>query len=96
MCVVPNVALFSSSLMSCFPGMLLRYSLNDFEMVPFVPVVTGTTFACTVHLLLFNLTELWRFHQELNEFLLTKSYESDQIKESEMDRVCDRHGRREM
>jgi len=84
--------------MSCFPGILLRYSLNDFEMVPFVSVVTGITFDFTFHLLLLllNLTELWRLHQELNDFLLTKSYESNQIKKSEMDRVCDRHGRREM
>jgi hypothetical protein len=37
-----------------------------------------------------------RFHQELNDFLFTISYEGDQIKESEMDGVCDRHVRREM
>ena len=41
---------FCSSLISCFPGMLLRYSLNDFEMVPFAPVVTGIIFAFTFHL----------------------------------------------
>ena len=77
--------------------MLLRYSLNDFEMVTFAPIVTGIIFAFTFHLLLlFILTEFWRFHQELNDFLLTKPYEGDQIKESEMDRVCDRQGRREM
>jgi len=80
--------------MSCFPGMLLRYSLNDFEVVPFVPVVT---FAFTFHLLLLlYLTEFCRFHQDLNDFLLTRSYESDETKESEKDRICDRHGRREM
>jgi len=33
-CTVPSVAVFCSSLMLCFPGMLLRYFLNDFEMVP--------------------------------------------------------------
>ena len=29
-----------SSLISCFPGMLLRYYLNDLEMVPVVSLVT--------------------------------------------------------
>jgi hypothetical protein len=63
-------------------------------MVPFAPIFTGITFAFTFHLLLlFNLTEFWRFHQELDDFSLTKSYEDDQIKESEMDRICDRQGR---
>jgi hypothetical protein len=30
MCAVPNTAVFCSSLMSWFPGMLLTYFLNDF------------------------------------------------------------------
>ena len=34
MCAVPNMAVFCSSLTSCFPGMLLTYFLNDFEIVP--------------------------------------------------------------
>ena len=34
MCAVPNVAVFCSSLTSCFPGMLLTYLLNDSEIVP--------------------------------------------------------------
>ena len=33
MCAVPNVAVFCSSLTSYFPGMLLTYFLNDFEIV---------------------------------------------------------------
>ena len=39
MCAVPNMAVFSSSLTSCFPGMLLTYFLNDFEMVPVAPII---------------------------------------------------------
>ena len=31
MCAVPNMAVFWSSLTSCFPGMLLKYFLNDFK-----------------------------------------------------------------
>ena len=37
MCVVPNMAVFCSSLTSCFPGMLLIYFLNDFKIVPVAP-----------------------------------------------------------
>jgi hypothetical protein len=39
MCEVPNMAVFCSSLTSWFPGMLLTYFLNDFEMVPVAPVI---------------------------------------------------------
>jgi hypothetical protein len=41
MCAVPNVAVFCSSLNSWFPGMVLTYFLNDYEMVPFAPSITG-------------------------------------------------------
>ena len=37
MCAVPNMAVFWSSLTSCFPCMLLTYFLNDFEIVPVAP-----------------------------------------------------------
>jgi hypothetical protein len=33
MCAVPNIAVFCSSLISCFPGMLLKYFLKDFELL---------------------------------------------------------------
>jgi hypothetical protein len=44
MCVVPNTAAFCISLISWFPGILLRYCLNEFEMVP---VDTDIPFAFT-------------------------------------------------
>jgi hypothetical protein len=37
-------------LISCFPGMLLRYFLNDFELVLVAPVITGITFVFTSHM----------------------------------------------
>jgi len=40
---VPNVAVSSSPLM-CFPGKLLTYFLNDSEMVPLTPFITGIIF----------------------------------------------------
>jgi len=33
MCAVLNMAVFYSSLTSCFPGILLTYFINDFEIV---------------------------------------------------------------
>jgi hypothetical protein len=39
MCAVPNMAVFCSSLTSWFPGLLLTYFLNDFEIVPVAPII---------------------------------------------------------
>ena len=50
MCAVPNMAVFWSSLTLCFLGMLLTYFLNDFEIVPVAPVITGITFVFTFHM----------------------------------------------
>ena len=38
------MAIYCSSLISCFPDMLLRYFLNDFEMVIVPSVITGIIF----------------------------------------------------
>jgi hypothetical protein len=37
-------------LKSCFPGILFRYSLNNFAMVPAVPVITGIIYVITFHM----------------------------------------------
>jgi hypothetical protein len=50
MCAVPNIAVFCSSLTSWIPGTLLRYFLNNFEMVPVAPIITGITFVFTFHM----------------------------------------------
>ena len=39
MCSVPNMAVFCSYLTSRFPGMLLTYFLNDFEIVPVAIII---------------------------------------------------------
>jgi uncharacterized membrane protein YccC len=44
----PSMAVFFISLMSCFPNMLFRHFLNDFEMVPFVRTIIGITSKRTV------------------------------------------------
>jgi hypothetical protein len=55
MCAVPNMAVFWSFLTSYIPGMLLTYFLNDFDIVPVAPIITGITFllhsTCAVLLL---------------------------------------------
>jgi len=40
MCSVPNMAVCCSSLTLCFPSTLLRYFLNDFELVTIAPAIT--------------------------------------------------------
>ena len=50
MCAVPNMAVFCRSLTSRFPGMLLTYFLNDFEIVPVAHIITGITFVFTFHM----------------------------------------------
>jgi len=42
-CAVPNMAVYCSSVTSCFPDTLLTYFLNDTEIVPVAPIVTGIT-----------------------------------------------------
>jgi hypothetical protein len=44
------MAVFYRSLMSHFPGVLLRYFLNDFCMAPVALVITGITFVFSCHI----------------------------------------------
>ena len=39
-CAVPNMAVFCSALISCFPGELLRYFLSDLEKSPVATIIT--------------------------------------------------------
>ena len=45
MCAVPNMAVFCSSLTSCFPGMLLTYFPNDFELLLLLLLFTAIEFS---------------------------------------------------
>jgi len=49
-CAVPNMPAYFNSLNSWFPDMLLRYFLNDSEMVPVAPIITGITLVFTFHM----------------------------------------------
>ena len=52
LCSVPNMAVFCSSLITRFPGVLPRYCVGYFAMVPVASVITGNTFALFFLLLL--------------------------------------------
>ena len=43
-------ALAFSEMISCFPSILYRYCLIDFQMVPVAPIIVGITFAFTFHM----------------------------------------------
>jgi len=49
-CTIWLLFFLGSPLISCFAGMLFRYSLSDSEMVPVAPIITGTTFPFTFHM----------------------------------------------
>jgi hypothetical protein len=46
-CAALSKTLFCISLASCYPGTLLRYLMNDGEMVSLVHIITGITFVFT-------------------------------------------------
>jgi hypothetical protein len=43
MCAVPNMAVFCISLISCFPGILLKYILDESEIIPAAPLLLVLT-----------------------------------------------------
>ena len=45
---MPCMAVFCSSMSSWFPGMLLTYFLNVFEIVPVAPIINGITFVVII------------------------------------------------
>jgi len=50
MCALPSMAVCCSSLISCFPRMLLGYFLYNFGMVPIAPIVTDITTVFVFHM----------------------------------------------
>ena len=71
MCAVSSMAVFWCSLTSCFPGMLLTYFLNDFEIVPVVPIITGITFVFTIHVRCISIVRSLYFRIFSAYFLIT-------------------------
>ena len=71
LCAVPNMAVFCSSFTSCFPGMLLTYFLNDYEIVPVAPLITGITFVFTFHMRCISVVRSLYFRIFSASFLIT-------------------------
>ena len=74
MCGVPNVAVFCTFLTSCFPGMLLTYFLNDSEIDPAAPIITGITFVFTFHMRCISIVRSLYFRIFSASFLITYYY----------------------
>jgi len=53
------MAVFCSSLTPCFPGMLLTYLLNYFEIIPVAPIITGIIFVLTFHMRCISIVSLY-------------------------------------
>ena len=71
MCAVPNMAVFWSSLTSCFPGMLVTYFLNYFEIVPVALITSGITFVFTFHMRCISIVRSLYFRIFSASFLTT-------------------------
>ena len=71
MCAVPNMDGFCSSLTLRFSSMLLRYFLNDFEIVPVVPIITDITLVFTVHRQCISIVRFLRLRIFSASFLIT-------------------------
>ena len=72
MCAVPNMAVSCSSFISCFPGMLLRYFLNDSETVPVASIITGIAFVFTFYMRCISIVGSLYFRIFLVYFCLLK------------------------
>ena len=70
MCAVPSVAVFCRYLISCFSGMLFRYLLNDFVIVPVAPIIARVTFAFSFPHALNLYCEVFVYQNLLSFFLL--------------------------
>ena len=70
MCAVPSMAVFCSSLISCFPGTLLRYFLSDFEVVQVAPIITGIRFVFTFHICCISILRSLYFRNFYAPFLI--------------------------
>jgi len=71
MCAVPNMTVFCSSLASWFPGISLMYFLNDLEMVPVSPIITGITLIFIFHMHCVSIVRSLYFKIFSASFLIT-------------------------
>ena len=65
----PIWLVFCSFLISCFPGMMLRCFMNDFEMVPLVSVITVIFYVFTLHMCCTSIVRSLYFRNFAGSFL---------------------------
>jgi len=65
------MAVFCIFLTSCFPGMLLTYFLNDFEIVPVAPIITGIAFVFTFYMRCISIVRSLYFRIFSSSLLIT-------------------------
>ena len=70
MCALSSMDVFCTSLILCFPSMLLRYFLNDFDLVLGL-TVNGITFVFTSHMCCILTVRSLYFKISLACFLIT-------------------------
>ena len=68
---VTSMVVLRSSLISGLSGILLRYFLNDYGMVPVAPVITGITFVFTLCMRCISLVSSFYFGIFSASFLIT-------------------------
>jgi hypothetical protein len=73
-CAVPTMAVLCSSLFSCCIHMLLTYFLNDFEMIPVAPIITGITFVFAFYMRCISIARSLYFDIFAASFLITSLY----------------------
>ena len=76
MCAVPNMAVFCSSLTSWFPDMSLTYFLNNLEMVPVAPIITGITLVFTFNMRCISIVRSLCYYYYYYYYLLQLSFHS--------------------
>jgi len=65
------MALCCNSLISYFPSIMFKYFLNDFELVPFTPVITGVTFDFIFHMHCISIVRNLHYGILSSPFLIT-------------------------
>ena len=73
-CAVPSMAVFCSSFTSWFPGMLFTYFLNDFQMVPVAPIITGITLVYYYYYYYYYYRHHHHHHHHHHHYLLYAGY----------------------
>ena len=68
---MPSMALCCNSLISCFSSVMFKYFMNDFELLPFAPIITSVNFHFTFHMRCISIVRNLHYRILSNSFLIT-------------------------